>query len=97
MAEYTLVIKKHKRVLKVEKKEFDSKKELNDTYRQLKNKYKAKEDSAQEIKMGLMGANGLFKVANGLCKHDHKVDLEYTAITGVENSSCNKKAPRNKY
>ena len=68
---------KHIRVL-------DSKEELDAAFEAAKTKYNATEDKSKETTMGMMGSHGLFKFANGACRHGKQVEIEYKCITGIK-------------
>lgn len=92
MARHSLIIfkdgktmdTKHSRVL-------NSQEELDAAFEAEKAKYKATENKQREATMGTMGSVGLFKIANGECRHGKKVEIQYNNVENAHTCPVDKK------
>ncbi|HTM63258.1 MAG TPA: hypothetical protein VL360_02005 [Gammaproteobacteria bacterium] len=75
-----IIIKDGKEVDKKHTKAFNSNEELDAAFEAAKTKYNAAEDKSKQTTMGTMGAVGLFKFANGECRHGKKVEIQYNIV-----------------
>jgi hypothetical protein len=60
---------------------FESKAKLDAVFEAEKEKFNAIELPEKETRSGPLGTTGLFKFAEGKCKHGQKVELEYSEIS----------------
>lgn len=80
MARHSLILFKNDEMDIKHSRAFNSKEELDAAYEAEKTKYKATEDKLKETTMGSMGSHGLFKIANGECRHGKKVEIQYNIV-----------------
>jgi hypothetical protein len=90
MAKHSLIIFKDSKSIEIGKsmdtkhsRALNSKEELDAAFEAEKTKYKATEDKSKETTMGSMGSHGLFKFANGECRHGKKVEIQYNIVEGA--------------
>lgn len=91
MTRYALMTTKGKEFDDKNSNVYKTENELKTEYERLKEKYNAIENPARETRLG---SYGLFKVAEGKCKHGKAVELKYSEKK--EETICFSVAPTNR-